>query len=353
MKLRKRIRRGPEALLVLFARAFLPLLSRGAILRLSRFLGFCAYAFSGRLRDVAADNLDLAFGDSLTSDEKRAINRASFQNFALVLLDLFWFNRNTEERLEKYLVIDPSFRPYFDNPPAIVLTAHIGNWEIVNVGCGAKGRPMTSIAMPTKNSFADEELKRLREKTGSEIAARSGAIRRTIKALRDGRGAFLLVDQNTLPEEGGVFVPFFGKSVPVTKAMGALWARTGASIMVSWCLPDRNGTYTVYSKPPFPTSAENPSSAEIVAHAVRELEDVIRMHPHHWLWSYKRWRFYRQTDDPKQFPFYAQSYEQYAKYLGLLQRLHAASDEQRAAAQEAVRLEEERTPKRQKRRKRR
>ena len=302
---------------------------------------------------MAADNLDLAFGDSLTDARKRVINKASFQNFCLVLLDLFWFNRNTTERLAKYLVIDESFRSYFEGPSTIVLTAHIGNWEIINAGCGARGRPMTSIAMPTKNAFADAELKRLREKTGSEIAPRSGAIRRAIKALRDGRGTFLLVDQNTLPEEGGVFVPFFGQPVPVTKAMGALWARTGAQIMVAWCLPDENGVYTIYAKPPFPDADEESSNEEIVARVIRELEDVIREKPNYWLWSYKRWRFFRETDDQGQFPFYAQSYEQYAKYLGLLERLHAARGEEKVAAQEAVRLEEERTPKRQKRRSRR
>ena len=330
MKLRKRIRRVPEALLVLFARAVIPRLSRRGVLRLSRFLGYGAYLLSPTLRRVAAANLDLAFGDTKTAEEKRAINLASFRSFTLVMLDLFWFNRRTLERLDNYLKYDDSFALLFREPPAIILTAHIGNWEIVSVGAGAMGLPMTSIAMPMKNPFADQELNRLREKTGSETAARKGAIRYVIKALRGGRGTALLVDQNTLPEEGGIFVPFFGLPVPVTKATGSLWARTKAKIMVSWCIPDDNGVYTVYSRPPL--SAESLASTEATALRVtQELEKVIREHPQFWLWSYKRWRFYREIDDSKAYPFYAESYEEYSTYRALVQKHRAAQ----AAAEDA------------------
>ncbi len=323
MKLRKRIRRIPEALLVLFARAVIPCLSRSTILRLSRFLGHGAYLLSPKLREIAAANLDVAFGDSKTAEEKRAINKASFQSFTLVMLDLFWFNRNTLERLAKYLRYDDSFTLYFREPPAILLTAHIGNWEIISVGSGAEGHPMTSIAMPLKNPYADQELNRLREKTGSDIAARKGAIRRVIKALRAGRGTALLVDQNTLPEEGGVFVPFFGLPVPVSKATGALWARAKAKIMVVWCIPDDEGYYCVYSFKPLEVD-ESSTTEDITSRVTQELEAVIEEHPQFWLWSYKRWRFYREGDDPERYPFYAESYEEYTAYRELVKKHRAA-----------------------------
>jgi len=335
MKLRKRVRRIPEALLVFFARGFVPLLSRRAVVRLSRFLGACAYLFSPSLRKIAAANLDVAFGDALSAPQKRAINKASFQSFSLVTLDLFWFNKHTRERLEKYLLYDESFLPAFNDPPAIILTAHIGNWEIVSVGCGAQGHPLTSIAMPLKNPFADEELNRLREKTGSEICARAGAIRGVIQALRNGRGTALLVDQNTLPEEGGIYVPFFGLPVPVTKATGALWARTKAKIMVSWCIPDENGVYTVYSRAPLMAEGETYTTEQMAARVTLELQEVIREHPHFWLWSYKRWRFWREEDDRTRYPFYAESYEEYSEYRVLVQR-HRAAQRTELEARQAV-----------------
>ena len=348
MKLRKRIRRIPEALLVLFARAVIPCLPRTAILRMARFLGHGAYLFSPKLRKIAAANLDLAFGDSKTPEEKDAINRASFQSFTLVMLDLFWFNRRTHERLKKYLRYDDSFALYFREPPAIVLTAHIGNWEIVGLGSGVMGHPMTSIAMPMKNPFANQELNRLRVKTGSEIAARKGAIRHVITALRKGRGTALLVDQNTLPEEGGVFVPFFGLPVPVSKAAGALWGRTKAKIMVSWCIPDDEGIYHVYSCKPLELD-ESSTTEDIALRVTRELEAVISEHPQFWLWSYKRWRFYREEDDGEKYPFYAESYEEYSTYRRLVKEYRAAeaaTEKARQAVSDAERTAKRRAQRR-------
>jgi len=309
MQLRRRIRLVSEFLLVVFALSIIPLLSRRAVVGLSRALGNLAWLFSPKLRRISEANLDIAFGDSKSHEDKKAISRRSFQSFALVALDSFWLNRKTTERLEAYLRYDDSFEVVFSDPPAIILTAHLGNWEIVSLGCGLRGAPITSIAMPLKNPFADRALNRLRERTGSEIAARKGAIRHIIKALREGRSTALLVDQNTLPEEGGVFVPFFGLSVPVSKATGSLWSRTKAKILVTWCVPDGQGVYTVYSRPPFPAKGESPSTEEITARVTEELEVVIRENPNHWLWSYKRWCFYQESDDANQYPFYKKSYE--------------------------------------------
>ncbi len=338
MKLRKRLRKMPEAGGVIFAKHAIPLLYRMGVVRLSQFLGFCTYAFSPKLRKRAAANIDLVFGDSKTVEEKREINKASFQSFALTTLDLFWFNKHTHERLEKYMSYDESFRVIFDNPSAIILTAHLGNWEVMAVGCGDQGYPLTSVAMPLRNSFADRELNILRQKTGCSIVARNGALRNVLKALKNGSGTLLGIDQNTLPDEGGVFVPFFGLSVPVSNVVGALWSSVNSKVFVSWCIPDKNGHYRAYAKRV--NLHDDLSRENITAYVMKELESVICENSAFWLWSYKRWRFCRESDDREKFPFYAESYEGYTEHCRLEEKcfeLQAVADEARLAASNAKR----------------
>ena len=330
MKLLKKSRRLFETLLVTFAKSAIPLIPRSGIIRLSQFLGLCTYTFSARSRNIAAANLNLAFGDSLSESKKREISCASFQNVSLVILDLFWFSKDSAARLEKYLKFDKSAQPLIDEAPTIIVTAHFGNWEVVSLGCGAKGLPMTSIAMPLKNSVVDQQLNQLRELTGSRIASRKGAIRTIIRALRDGQRTALVMDQNTLPSDGGFFVPFFGQAAPVSKAAGALHTRTHAKIMTTWCTPDQKGYYTVFAAPPFPADNEDLSSEQIAERITRELEAVIRKHPHFWLWSYRRWRFFRKEDNAAQYPFYAESYEDYAEYCVLAEQYHASQHSEAA-----------------------
>jgi KDO2-lipid IV(A) lauroyltransferase len=324
MKLLKRVRRVLESALVLFARGSIPLLSRLAVLRLSGFLGICAYSFSPSLRRVSLANLKIAFGDSLSEPEMRVISKASFQHFCLSLLDLFWFNRNTPERMKLYFRYDSSFEAVFDGTPNILISGHLGNWEVMGLGCGQRGLPVTAVVMPSKNAFAESELARLRKHSGYTFVPREGALRHIMKALKQGGSTALLVDQNTLPDEGGMFVPFFGLPVPVTKAVGALWARTQARPVVVWCTVDAAGVYTAYAKPPVVTAEEDVSVETVTLRVTQELEGVIRDNPEHWLWSYKRWRFYRAEDSVDAFPFYAESLEQCMTFKTLVQR-HQAS----------------------------
>jgi KDO2-lipid IV(A) lauroyltransferase len=348
MKLRKRLRRIPEAGLVIFAKHAIPLLSRRAVMFLSRFFGLCTYLFSPKLRNIAAANIDIAFGSDLSAVEKNAVNRESFNNFSLVLLDLFWFNKHTAERLDKYVKYDKSFEVVFDIPSAIILTAHIGNWELIAAGCGSRGYPLTSIAMPLKNRFVNRELNILRTKTGSAVAGREGAVREVLRALKQGRGTELALDQNTLPDDGGIFVSFFGLPVPVSNVLGVFLAKAESKIVVSWCVPDESGCYTVYACDPYPSDeASELSGDDITADMTRAVESVIRDNPKFWVWSYKRWRFYREVDDVSRFPFYAESYEGYVRYLALVKKYETAKTKEAADdALQAVRDEESATEKR-------
>lgn len=339
MKLRKRLRKIPEAGGVIFAKHAIPLLSRMGVVRLSRFLGFCTYVFSPKLRKRAAANINLVFGDFKSVEEKLQINKASFQSFALTTLDLFWFNKRTHERLESYMSYDESFRTIFKDPSAIVLTAHLGNWEVMAVGCGDQGYPLASIAMPLRNQFADRELNVLRQKTGCSIVARKGALRSILKTLKNGGGTLLGIDQNTLPDEGGVFVPFFGLPVPVSNVVGALWSSVNSKVFVSWCIPDEKGYYRAYAKPALVLS-DDMSRENITACVMKELESVVCDYSAFWLWSYKRWRFCRDNDEIEKYPFYAESYEGYAEHGRLEEKyfeLQAVADEARMAVSNAKR----------------
>ena len=305
---------------MLFAKGSLSMLSRRAVVRLSHFLGRCTYAFSPSLRRVASANLKIAFGESLSEPELRVISKASFQHFCLSLLDLFWFNRNTAERMKLYFRYDSSFEAVFDGSPNILISGHLGNWEVMGLGCGMRGLPVTAVVIPSQNAFAESELVRLRMHSGYAFVPREGAMRQIMKALKQGRSTALLVDQNTLPDEGGMFVPFFGLPAPVTKAVGALWARTQARPVVVWCTVDAEGVYTAYANPPLACAEENMTIEEMTHRVTQELEKVIRDNPEHWLWSYKRWRFYRAEDSVDAFPFYAESLEQYVTFNTLVQR---------------------------------
>jgi len=314
MKMLRQIRKVGEAVLVCLGMLFIPFLPRTWLVGLARGLGNASFALSGKLRRIALANLDVAFGASLTADRKQAIARESFQTFALLILDLFWFSIFSGKRIPAYLRFDPSFRNYFDKAPLIVVSGHFGNWETMGLGMSQRGNAPVSVAASLDNVFVDWILRRLRGNTGQGIVKRDGALRTLTKLLKEGCRVALLMDQNTLPEEGGVFVDFFGLPVPVSKAAYALAAWTGTEIVPVFCVLDEHGMrYAAYAGDPIKVDRNADSEVKITQAVTRAMEDAIRRNPGHWLWMYKRWKHIPAGAPAEKYPFYARKYEQQEK----------------------------------------
>ncbi len=305
----KRLLHFAETLLARLALAVVPRLSRGAVLKLAAFFGGIAYALSGHLRNVGLTNLRIAYPD-ITEEERRALLRKSFRAFALVMLDTFWFSQRTQERVAALVRFSPGAETVFVPKPHICVTAHLGNWEVLGMAFSLQGYPLTSVAAPLENAAVDAIFNKLRETTGQRVVSKHGAMRPLLRTLKEGSKIALVLDQNTKPAVGGLFVEFFGKPVPVSSAAAALAVRTGAELVVGACIPKPDGTYEV--TPPYPVpppSREGRDETQLLQAFTQDIteavERLIRQHPEHWLWTYKRWKYVAPGHKRDEFPFYA------------------------------------------------
>lgn len=281
----------------------IPLLPRTLLLLLASVLGWLGFHLSAKSRKLALANIDIAFREDLTQAEKKSIALESFRVFALTMLDLLWFGFRTKKRIEKYVRFDESFRHYFDTAPVVAVTAHFGNWEIMGQAAALRGFPTMSVAMPLSNPFVDRLLLGFRQRTGQIVVERSGAIKVLIRGLKSGGKVAMLLDQNTLPEDGGEYVKLFGLPAPISKAGVTLANRTDAAAVFCYCFGDSSGCYTAYALEP--VKFKDRVEAEAMQELALMLENVIRKHPGKWLWMYKRWKYIPAGHDGKGFPYYS------------------------------------------------
>jgi Kdo2-lipid IVA lauroyltransferase/acyltransferase len=309
MRWARRARQSGEARLIRWCAPIVPRLPRGVVLVLARLIGFLAYYLAHTDRRIAAANLAVAFGASLSRADRRRITLASFQHFSLLLLDVFWFSRDTVARVKAYFRPGDGWRFYRDTAPSIAVTGHIGNWEMLGLGTAVLGYPLTTVAMPLQNPYANEVINAIRGAVGMTIVPRTGAVRVLLRAMRDRKARVaLLMDQNTPPHEGGAFEKFFGLEAPISLAIELLRRHTGAPVIVGWCVPDKRGVYYIHSLPPFPEDGVEMTPREVTLEVIARLERAIRQHPEFWLWSYRRWRLIPPDGDPARYPFYARPY---------------------------------------------
>ena len=289
-------------------RLLVPCLPRRAVVALAGGLGRLAYLVSVRDRCVALTNLDTVLGETHDTDARRRIAREAFCTMALLGLDFIWFSVRTIPRLRKFARLDSSAAD-LPSAAAIGVAAHLGNWEILGHIFAMHFGTIASVAAELRNPGVNRIVRRVRQTSGQRVIPQRGAIRELMRTLRADGVVALLVDQNTLPAKGGIFVDFFGLPVPITRAVAALQLRTDAPVYFSFSLPDARGTYTLHCRKVHLPEKEYRTELSVSQAVAKTIEAAIRENPGRWMWMYKRWKFIPAGADAGRFPDYARPIE--------------------------------------------
>ena len=138
----RKVRWPIEWFLIGLAQLIIPPLSLGALLRLAHWIADTAYLFDRRGKAIAAANLHVMFGARMTPTRERALIRRSYRNMARVMVNVFWMSRDTLNRIRDQVSFDPSvLEALHTHRPAITVSAHLGNWEILSQAVVASGIP--------------------------------------------------------------------------------------------------------------------------------------------------------------------------------------------------------------------
>lgn len=275
------------------AAAVAPRLSFPLATAVGRGLGSLAWALDGRHRDVAVDNLALAFPE-MPESRHRQLALEAFRQAGRTALEMLWSAALDDDKLPSVATFDgmEHLRAALDaGNGALITTAHFGNWELMGVALAQVGVPMNVIARRIDDAEVDAILNGLRTRTGAAVIYKEDAVRPALRALRDGKVVGVLIDQNTIPAQAS-FVPFFDRLAATTRISAQLHLRTGAPIVMLFCVPEGE-RYRFVIEPldtdGIPADADQAVEA-LTAAATRQIERHIRRCPQAWLWIHDRWR---------------------------------------------------------------
>ena len=289
------------------ATKLVPLLPRVACYGFAQFAGSMAARFDRAGRRVALNNLELAFGEEYSAEQRDTIVRESYQHFVRTMLDLLWSPRLTSRNFSRYVEMD-QFEPWQEQMApgqAFILGCyHYSNFEWLSLASAFAGFRGSIISQEFKNPLLDSVFKHLREQSGHEMVAREGGIIRLYKALRRGGRVAILVDLTIPPKIPTVAINCFGLKTSVTFAHAWLHERTGAPIVTAHCEPLPRGRYRIVVHPKLEIP-EGASLQEIAQACWDRFEPYVRQNPAPWLWMYKHWRYRPAAAARSAYPFYA------------------------------------------------
>ncbi len=298
-----------EFIVVGMMRIVIPRLSRCTEKKLAVGLGNFLFVFGGSSKRIALANLDIVYKTKKTPIEKKAIMKAAYRHAALVMLDYFWFSRETFKRLDAFCRVesDEVNQWISGTSPGIFVTAHIGNWELAGQYVASRGRAMWSVYRPIGTRKTLRTLLDFRKATGQKVIARDGAMVGMLRALHSNGLVALVLDQHTEVIDGGVYVDFFSLPATFSNSPGVLAKRLGVPICVVCAIHDAvSDQYVLKSYDVISAHDIADMSPEAIpARIAKGISTMILDNPEQWLWGYRRWKRYRAQDDPDKFPFYA------------------------------------------------
>ena len=304
---RRTLRRPFEWLGILLGLLVFSNLPHGALFALCDFVSAVMYFFDRAGRSVALFNLRVVTGvyppdrpydaphGTPASRREELILRRSYRNMARTIGHAFWTCRNARARVESAGEMGAEGRAFLAaNRPAVTVSGHIGCWEILSQLAFLEGHSMMSVAKDIGTSGMTRLLMRSRRSIGQEIVHADGAFRPLMQGLKAGKSLGLLVDQVVKAKDGGVWVRFFGRPVPVSAAPAFFAAKGPAPIVVAWSRPLKDGRYRCEAVATYPASAARDVWG-VTQSCLRDLERVIRRHPSCWVLNY---RYFRKSPKP-------------------------------------------------------
>src|SRR6266487_2098027 len=201
----------------------------------------------------AVSNMRRVMGDAADWRVVKETARDSFRNYGKTLVDFVRFPHLDEHDIHEAI---PSQRGWENLDEArtkgkgvIVITGHIGNWDLAGALLGTHGLPIYAVADTFEPKKIDDLINGTREKYGMKIIKlEAGSLRQIFAALKRNEIVLLLFDKPE-PDEG-VAVQFFGETAWVPVGPAAIARKTGAAIVVGYCARRRNDKtfYGVFEK---------------------------------------------------------------------------------------------------------
>ena len=271
---------------------------RRPALRFGEMLGRLWFRTDERHRRIGMTNLRIAFPDW---DDARRLQtlRGSLENVGRLGVEICQSRRWSDTDIQRLIEAeDPAAVErvqalHREAGALFFYTGHVGAWELLTHYWAVKVRPMHAVARPIDNPLVDEVLTGLRERRGTRIIGKRGAIREVIQSVRQGNYVAMLVDQNTVAKEG-MFVDFFGKPACSLYTLPLLAVRSGIPLLGGFIYYDREqDRHRVTLGPNLLTDLSGDREKDVrrlTQQMHQHIEEVIRRHPEQWLWMHRRWR---------------------------------------------------------------
>ena len=265
-------------------------LPRAPRLAAARALGRVLSRWLAGERASVRRNLTRVLPDGGAADLDARVTE-TFANFAACFADLLTLNRGDASALRPYVAnvvgaehLDAAFAAARG---AILLTAHLGNWELAGRLLAGRGARPTHVVLSSEEDAGVERYLRLGDARLRFVTRRQAtSTLGLLAALRRDEVVAMQGDRPT-GARGDVVLPFFGDPAVFPIGPFVLARAAGAPVLPAFCSMTVDARYRIVVEPPIWVKPGEEVAA--LATMVGSLERAVRRHPTQWFNFFDVW----------------------------------------------------------------
>ncbi len=244
----------------------------------------------GLRRSVAMTNLRLAFPEASES-LRRKIAHDSLRSLLTVYLEIPRLRYMSDHELRSRLHIDHLdllTDSGIDRRGALLLSGHIGNWELLALGAARLSGRTFSIIVKGQNDF--NELEATRTAFGNRVIPLHRAALAASRTLAGGGVVAMLADQAASARE--LPVTLFGVGTTAFSTPARLALRYRPKVIAGFAVREKGEGYRVrLIEIRHDDLEETPEGISTFTRRYLDiLEEVVRKYPDQWVWQHRRWK---------------------------------------------------------------
>ena len=263
-------------------------------LLLGSVMGSVAFRAHTKGKELVVNNIMRAFGKEKKEEEARSVALSFYRNMGMGVVEFARLKKIDKGYIEKNVIfegcahIDAGLKK---GKGVVILTAHFGNWELLNCAMALKGYTMSVVVRPIDNIYMNSFIEGVRTKFGNRMIEKKNALGRITELLRNNGIVGILLDQRA-GRKDGIEVDFFGIPAQTSKGLAAVVGRTGSSVIPTFIRREGFSRHRVTFLSPLELSDSGAAAGRIRENTqrfTRAIENFIRKYPEEWFWFHSRW----------------------------------------------------------------
>lgn len=280
--------------------AFTRNLPRRAMHQGGRALARVYYGLRPKYLRAARANLGVILGSSERSPEVRRLAFEMVVSHFSAWVDFLHFATRPPEDAARLIEGVSGYSHIVEGrlsgKGVILLTAHLGNWEVGGLMLAQVRQPIHVVLVPDIFPGVERERRRLHERYGVTEIRVDRSIAPTLAVLRAlGRNAIVAMQGDRDFDNTGVAVPFFGREAYFPRGPLRVAMASGATVLPAFIVRLPDGRYRAIVEGPLPIETRGERDAALAVNLERYvaiLERYVREYPEQWYCFYPFW------DDP-------------------------------------------------------